>query len=61
MERKFFDKDKVRVIRKALDFWYKFLKNRVSLKRFINDCSIIKTEKDFVIIYKTKSKRQRWL
>lgn len=50
--RKFTGRDKTRAARKALDFWYRHLRDAMFLKEFLSRCTWRKEENGVVITYR---------
>lgn len=57
--REFTGRDRTRAAKKALDFWYRHLRDAMFLKEFLSQCTWRKEESGVVITYRGFTVRKK--
>lgn len=59
----FFGADRARAFRRAIDYWYKNLRNEITLNEFAKKCVWKEAEKGILVIFRNynRSNKLTWL
>lgn len=49
IEREFIGRDKARAVRKAMDFWYRHFRDRMTLRKFLSHCTWRQEERGIIV------------